>query len=181
MTSTTTLLPESGAMPDSASECGPVAAARAVVSAALAGGVWSRSDADLVADVRETLALRAQVDALLLAQLAEVDSRGIAGRRGCPSTRAWLRAAHRIAPGEASALVNTAMSLRDDLPAVGVALAAGVLSLEQAKVCVHAIADLPTQTPIAKRPQAEATMIDSARSFDPVLLARIGRRLGRVS
>jgi len=72
------------------------------------------------------------------------------------------------------------MSLRDDLPAVGAALAAGVLSLEQAKVCLHAIADLPAATPIAKRPQAETTMIDSARSFDPVLLARIGRRLAEI-
>ncbi|MDQ3055940.1 MAG: 13E12 repeat family protein, partial [Actinomycetota bacterium] len=180
MTSDTTLHPHPGPGVAELSGFGPVAAARAAVSEALAGGVWSRSDADLVVDVRETLALRAQVDALLLAQVAEVDSRGIAARRGCPSTRAWLRSAHRIAPGEASALVRTALSLRDDLPAVGAALGTGGLSLEQAKVCVHAIADLPAATPVAKRPQAEATMIDSARSFDPVLLARIGRRLAEI-
>ncbi|MBA3798360.1 MAG: DUF222 domain-containing protein [Geodermatophilaceae bacterium] len=142
--------------------------------------VWSRSDAELVEDVAATLKLRAQIDALLLRQLAEVDSRGIPTRRGCPSTRAWLRSAHRIAPSEASALVRTALSLRDDLPAVGAALAAGELSLAQAQVCVHAIADLPAETSVAKKPEAEATMIESARSFDPVLLTRIGRRLAEI-
>ncbi len=142
--------------------------------------VWSRSDAELVEDVAATLRLRAQIDALLLTQLAEVDSRGIPTRRGCPSTRAWLRSAHRIAPTEASSLVRTALSLRDDLPGVGEALAAGELSLAQAQVCVHAIADLPPETPVAKRPEAEATMIESARSFDPVLLTRIGRRLAEI-
>ena len=180
MTSATALLPGSGTVPDSLSGYGPVAVARSAVSEALESGQWCRSDRDLVDDVRETLALRAQVDALLLRQLAEVDSRGIAGRRGCPSTRAWLRSAHRVGPTEASALVRTALALRDELPAVGAALAAGEVSLAQAQVCVQAIADLPAQTPIAKRPQAEATMIDSARSFDPVLLARIGRRLAEI-
>lgn len=157
-----------------------MAAARAGVSEALESGVWSRSDQELVADVRETLALRAQADALLLAQIAEVDSRGLAGRRACPSTRAWLRSAHRIGPGEASRLVTTATALRDELTAVGVALGIGNMSLAQAHVCVDAIADLPAQTPVAKRPQAEATMIEAAESFDPVLLARIGRRLAEI-
>ena len=176
MSSGTALLPEADLM----SGYGPVAAARSTVSDALASGQWCRSDRDLVDDIRETLALRAQVDALLLAQIAEVDSRGIPARRGCPSTRAWLRSAHRIAPGEASAVVRTALSLRDDLPSVGAALAAGEVSLAQAQVCVHAIADLPAETAVARKPQAEATMIESARSFDPVLLARIGRRLAEI-
>ncbi len=77
----------------------PVGAARAAVGQALLVGAWSRSEPELVADLRETLALRDQVDALLLTQIAEVDSRGVAGRRGCPSTRAWLRSAHRNRPG----------------------------------------------------------------------------------
>nr|MBA3797683.1 DUF222 domain-containing protein [Geodermatophilaceae bacterium] len=160
--------------------CDLVAVARAAVAEALAAGGWSRSEPELVADLRETLALRAQVDALLLTQVAEVDSRGVAGRRACPSTRAWLRTAHRIAPGEASRLVNTSVQLRDELPAVAAALHAGEMSLGQAQVCVDALADLPSATPVAKRPQAEATMIEAARSFDPVLLARIGRRLAEI-
>ena len=187
MTSTATLHPDFGTVPDSIAGyggeppgCGPLDAASAAVSGALDRGVWSRSDDELVADVGATLALRAQIDGLLLTQLAEVEARGIPARRGCPPTRAWLRAAHRIGPGEASDLVKTALSLRDDLPAVGAALAAGEMSLAQAQVCVHAIADLPSETSIARRPQAEATMIESARSFDPVLLARIGRRLAEI-
>ncbi|MBA3798484.1 MAG: DUF222 domain-containing protein [Geodermatophilaceae bacterium] len=158
----------------------PVGAARAAVGQALLVGAWSRSEPELVADLRETLALRDQVDALLLTQIAEVDSRGVAGRRGCPSTRAWLRSAHRIAPGEASRLVKTATALRDDLPAVAAALRAGEMSLAQAQVCVDAIGELPAATTVAKRPQAEATMVEASESFDPVLLARIGRRLAEI-
>jgi len=45
---------------------------------------------------------------------------------------------------------------------------------------MDAIADLPPETPVACRPQAEATMIESAASFAPVLLARIGRRLAEI-
>ncbi len=77
-------------------------------------------------------------------------------------------------------LVKTATALRDELPGVGAALAEGELSLAQAQVCVTAIADLPAETPLACRPQAEATMIEAAASFDPVLLARIGRRLAEI-
>lgn len=177
---TTAVLPDPGLGTASPAVSGPVGAARAAVGSALESGVWSRSDSDLLDDVGQTLALRAQVEALLLAQIAEVDSRGLARQRGCPSTRAWLRSAHRIAPGEASRLVKTGKTLRDDLPVVGAALAAGDMSSAQAQVCVEAIADLPAQTPIAKRPQAEATMIEAAASFDPVILARIGRRLAEI-
>ncbi len=104
---TAAVLPDPGRGTASPPACGPaggaraacdlVAVARAAVAEALAAGGWSRSEPELVADLRETLALRAQVDALLLTQVAEVDSRGVAGRRACPSTRAWLRTAHRIA------------------------------------------------------------------------------------
>jgi len=145
------VLPDPG--PDTAPVPGPVTEARAAVAQALGLGVWSRSEPELVADLRETLALRAQVDALLLTQIAELDSRGVAGRRGCPSTRAWLRTAHRIGPGEASRLVSTSVQLRDELPAVAAALSAGEMSLAQAQVCVDAIGELPAATPVAKRPR----------------------------
>nr|MBA3799385.1 DUF222 domain-containing protein [Geodermatophilaceae bacterium] len=177
---TAAVIPDPGRDTAFLSASGPLDAARAAVVEALGLGVWSRSEPELIADLRETLALRAQVDGLLLAQIAEVDSRGVAGRRACPSTRAWLRTAHRIGPGEASRLVNTSVQLSDELPAVAAALSAGEMSLAQSQVCVDAIGELPAATPVAKRPQAEASMIEAARSFDPVLLARIGRRLAEI-
>ncbi|MDQ3663354.1 MAG: HNH endonuclease, partial [Actinomycetota bacterium] len=85
-----------------------------------------------------------------------------------------------IAPHEAKRLVRTATALRRDLPAVAAAMGSGAVSLAQAEVIVQAIADLPAETPVACRPQAEATMIGYAGSFDPVLLARIGRRLAEI-
>jgi len=142
--------------------------------------LWAQSDDQLIVRVAAALRLKAQVDALLLDAVGEVDSRGLAGRRGCTSTRAWLRWAHRIAPHEAKRLVRTATALRKDLPAVAAAMGSGTVSLAQAEVIVTAIADLPAQTPIACRPQAEATMIEQARTFDPMILARIGRRLAEI-
>ncbi|MDQ3714726.1 MAG: 13E12 repeat family protein [Actinomycetota bacterium] len=159
---------------------GPVATARAAMPEALQCASWSQTDRDLLDEVREVVGLRAQVDALLLATIAEVDARGLANRRGCSSTRAWLRSAHRIAPYEAAKLVSTAKSLRTELPAVAGALATGAVSLAQAEVIVTAIGDLPAQTPVACKPQAEATMIEAAATFDPMILARIGRRLAEI-
>ncbi|MDQ3732811.1 MAG: HNH endonuclease [Actinomycetota bacterium] len=161
-------------------EFGSVAAAARRLLAGQSRPGWSRSDPELVRDVADLVALRAQVDGLLLDAVGEVDSRGLAGARGCSSTRAWLRSAHRIGPHEAKRLVHTATALRKDLPAVAAAMSAGDVSLAQAEVIVHAIADLPAETPVACRPQAEQTMIGYAGSFDPVLLARIGRRLAEI-
>ncbi|MBA3292522.1 MAG: DUF222 domain-containing protein, partial [Geodermatophilaceae bacterium] len=103
---------------------GSVSAARTALSQALDRATWSQPDRDLLDEVRELVALRAQVNALLLDAIAEVDVRGLANRRGCSSTRAWLRSAHRIAPHEAAKLVSTAKALRSELPSVAAALGA---------------------------------------------------------
>jgi len=154
--------------------------ARQLIEDRLSAGSWTLSDHDLLDQTREILALRAGVDALLLETIGEVDSRGLANRRGCPSTRAWLRSAHRIAPHEAAKLLSTAQALRNGLPSVATSLGAGAVSLAQAEVIVTAIGDLPTETPVACKPQAAATMIEAAATFDPVILARIGRRLAEI-
>jgi len=154
--------------------------ARQLIEDRLSAGSWTLSDHDLLDQTREILALRAGVDALLLETIGEVDSRGLAKGRGCPSTRAWLRSAHRIAPHEAARLLSTAQSLRNGLPSVAASLGAGKVSLAQVEVIVTAIGDLPTKTPVACKPQAEATMIEAAATFDPVILARLGRRLAEI-
>ncbi len=136
------------------------------MSEALQRAIWSQTDRDLLDEVREVVALRAQVDALLLDAIAEVDARGLARSRGATSTRAWLRSAHLIAPYEAAKLVSTAKALRTELPAVAEALGTGSVSLAQAEVIVTAIGDLPAQTPVACKPQAEETMIEVAATFD---------------
>lgn len=98
----------------------------------LDAGSWTLGDDNLLDQTREILALRGQVDALLLDTIAEVEARGLAARRACSSTRAWLRSAHRIAPGEAAKLVRTTSTLRTELPAVAQAMGSGAVSLAQA-------------------------------------------------
>ncbi|MDQ4037119.1 MAG: HNH endonuclease [Actinomycetota bacterium] len=157
-----------------------VRAAQALITERIAAGSWTLGDDDLLDRTRDILALRAQVDALLLDTIAEIDGRGLAAGRGCTSTRAGLRSAHRISPHEAARLVPIACSLRTDLPAVAQAMTCGAVSLAQAEVIVTAIGDLPPETSVGCRPQAEATMIEAAQTFDPVILARIGRRLAEI-
>ncbi len=108
----------------------PVAMARRLVGDRLNAGSWTRSDRELVDEAREIVALRAQVDGLLLDAVWEVEARGLARSQGCPSTRAWLRSAHRIAAHQAARLVRTAGSLRTELPGVAAALGSGAVSLE---------------------------------------------------
>ena len=59
-----------------------VVTARRLVGDRLAAGSWTRTDSALVVAVADITALRAQVDALLLDAIAEVDARGLANRRG---------------------------------------------------------------------------------------------------
>lgn len=67
----------------------------AVLAEACRQALWAQSDADVLGRVAEALRVRAQADAVLLAAVAEVESRGLARTRGASSTRAWLTGAHR--------------------------------------------------------------------------------------
>ncbi len=81
-----------------------IGVARDAVAAAYGQPLWQCTDDDLVEEISAALALRAQADAVLLARLAEADSRKLSTRRGFRSLPAWLRATLSLAPGEAIVL-----------------------------------------------------------------------------
>lgn len=151
--------------------------ARDAVAAAYGQPLWQCTDDDLAGEISAALALRAQADAVLLARLAEADSRKLSTRRGFRSLPAWLRATHRLAAGEASVLARMAVGLRDEVPATGSALAAGTISLGQARVIDAAIHTLSKDLPEAALVEGEQILLDQAETHDPVGLAGIGERL----
>lgn len=152
-------------------------AARRAVGRAVEAPLWACTDEDLAAEIGQALALRAQADAVLLARLAEAESRGLPVRRGFRSMPAWLRATHRLAPGEAAGLSRTAVGLQDRVCATGSALAAGEVSLAQARVIDQAIEALSADVAEAALIEGEQILLDQAAVHDPLGLASIGEQL----
>jgi len=139
--------------------------------------LWAQSDAAVVDRVQAALRVRAQANAVLLAAVGEVEARGLARTRGATSTRAWLHGAHQLDPAEASMLVRTAAALRAGFQETGLALAAGDISLDQARVVIRSVTDLPADLDPGMVGSAETLMIGHCAVFDPTTLSLIGRRL----
>ncbi|MCW2639229.1 MAG: hypothetical protein JWP76_1535, partial [Dactylosporangium sp.] len=95
--------------------------------------VWAWPDSTLVNGLDRLQVLAAQVAALQLELIRQIDSRGIPATQGATGTVAWLRDRHRISPQAASRQVKLAAALHPDLPATADALAAGVVNAEQAQ------------------------------------------------
>jgi len=147
---------------------------------AAAQSLWSLTDDEVLGRVDAAMRIRAQVDALLLAAVGEVDARDLARRRGATSIRAWLRDAHCCDPREAGRLTATARGLRSGLGATHEAMAAGAVSFEQARVIVRCIGELAKEVPAPLVAQGEADMIGFCAQLDPVLLGVVGRRLAEL-
>ena len=152
--------------------------AGAVLTEACEQRLWAQSETEVVDRVEAALRVRAQADAVLLAAaVGEVEARDLARSRGASSTRAWLHGAHQLDPAEASMLVRTGKSLREGFETTGVALAAGEVSLGQARVIIRSVDDLPDGLGPELASAAETLMVGHCQTFDPTTLALIGRRL----
>jgi hypothetical protein len=142
--------------------------------------VWSASDATLVTCLDRVQVMVAQVAALRLRLVREVDGRGLPVGQGASSTTAWLRDRYRLSGGAAHRLVRLAAALDAGLPATGDALAAGAVNVEQAQVIAAAVADLPPDVPADVRAAGEQYLIGQAGVFGPRELGALGQRLYEV-
>ncbi|MGH3713067.1 MAG: DUF222 domain-containing protein [Micromonosporaceae bacterium] len=143
-------------------------------------------------------ALEAQAGELRLRLVAEAHGRGVAGREAACSTQSWLRARTRVSPAVAKGQVVLAAGLASgELEPTREALSAGRISVAHAQVIARVIAELPgTDLPgggvpggaagaemsgagVAGRVRglAQARLVEWAEQFDPVQLARLGRRI----
>jgi len=148
-----------------------------VLTGACEQRLWAQADTEIMERVQAALRVRAQADAVLLAAIGEVDARALARTRGSTSTRAWLHGAHQLDPAEASMLVRTAAALRAGFQETGLALAAGDISLDQARVVIRSVTDLPADLDRGMVAAAETLMIGHCSVFDPTTLSLIGQRL----
>jgi Domain of unknown function (DUF222) len=137
-------------------------------------GLGPEQCGDLLASV---VALESRLAALRLRLVTAAELAGTAEHVGAPNTAAWLRANTRTDRATAGRAVKLAKSLDGEFALTGDALAAGRVSEEQARVIVRAVAALPSSVGTADRRQGEAHLIEQAAMFDPVELARLGRRL----
>jgi len=154
------------------------------VTGLLSDPLWTMTDRDLPAAVTAALRLVASAQALLIGVVGEVDARGVATATGAVSTTGWLRARHKLHPGEAARLVRTAKAFAGGLPAypgglpaTKAALTDGTITLTHAHGIARACADLPADLHPAVAALAEATMVTDAHDYDPVVAARLARHV----
>jgi hypothetical protein len=124
----------------------------------------------------------------MLGVVAEVENRKLAQAEGFRDSAALLSRLLRISTSEARERVEhagelaprrtvTGASLPVVLPATAGALRAGDVGVGQLRVITTAMTLLGSEVSAAQRAQAEADLIEYARSFEPRRLAILARRI----
>jgi hypothetical protein len=161
--------------------CHPVGEALDTVTAVLAGvagtPLWSLDATDTAALLVRASHVEAALAALRLGLVAHAETAGVPALTGAPSLAAWCRGVLRQAPGTAAADLRLARAVTGKYTRTGAALAAGTVTAEQARAIVRACDALPSSVVEVARADAEAHLIELAVDFDPVELARLGRRV----
>jgi Domain of unknown function (DUF222)/HNH endonuclease len=138
------------------------------------------ADPDLLAFNRELTAVTAQIQALRLGQLAEIDDRDAAGTVGASSTLAWVKGATLARHGHAVRDLRLAQALGERYGDTATSLAAGDVSVEHAEVIRACLDALPSHVDTTTRQDAERRLLGEARRYDPAALHRLGQHLHTV-
>lgn len=148
----------------------------------------TRSDADLLAELREFEVLRRRLAVVDHALIAELGRRALAGRLLMSSTAAFLQAALRLSPYEANQRVSAAQlcgprwaltgePLETLLPQVAAGQASGVVSAEQARAIASTLAQLPNSINPAEASAAEQHLVTAAAQLPPRQIGILGQRI----
>ena len=139
--------------------------------------LWTTSDNELNDLLAGALQFQNQVAAAVLQLVAEADERGLAQRKGAPSTAAWLRHRFNLTPAEAKKQTCLAAALDRDLETTRLALAEGELSPAHAQVVARTIEELPGEVDAEVRESAEAHLVELSARFDAAQLTKLGKRI----
>ncbi len=142
-----------------------------------AAPVWSMGPDEMAEVLAAAQTVKAQLDALSLAVLAEADRQDVAKSVGAANTAAWLSSSLRLRPEEAGRAVKLARDLDTELPSTREALLDGEISADHADVIARSMRRLPAWVGIEDRVEAEHVLLDKARTFDPKDLAGLGRKI----
>jgi len=148
-----------------------LAQTRAALAAVAAQPLWAVTNPGLLDTLAELSAAAARLDAVRLAVIAEVETRGAAVEAGAPSTTAWLRGALRLAPGAAAAQTRLAVRLTDvALAPTAAALAQGAISFTHAAVIARTLDSLPDTLDADTLTEAQTALLEHATTMDPTQL-----------
>ena len=123
----------------------------------------------------ELTRISSRVQLLLGRVLASADD--VALNDGARSAAAWLAHRARTSYGAAAAAAGLAEALEDRWQQLGAAVWAGQVNVEQARVIVRALDELPSDLDAEVALKAEAHLIAEAAFFDPRKLRILGRKV----
>lgn len=152
----------------------------AVLDGVAESPVWSLPDGQVEDLLDGAHRLEGRLAELTARLVEEADRRELAKLAGASSTRAWLRHRWQLAPSEAKRQVSLAAGLSGGLDTTRAALAAGGISRAHAGVIVQVMDTLPAGLGDEALEAAERQLVGWCRQFDPVEVARLGRRLWEV-
>ncbi|MGH3383096.1 MAG: DUF222 domain-containing protein [Nocardioidaceae bacterium] len=150
---------------------------------------WRLSDAEVVDAMDAAYEAATRAHAVALRLLVEVDRRGLAKAAGASSTQAWLQQRRRFRPQQARRDVELARLIdirnpadpesdgRVEGAAVGAALDAGAMTVDQAGVVAIALSELPEDLAAGPRVQAEEILVAEAGRLSPADLCRAGHQV----
>ncbi len=152
------------------------------------GPAWQASGDELLAELRALETRMRSTWAQMLSVVAEVDSRGIAGKEGYGTTVELVRALARVTRGEARARVTAAEDvlpgrgldgapIAPRLPHTAAAVAENVIGSAEVAVIRSVLARIPAHIGAEQRGEVEAELARHSRTLDPGQLATLGKRI----
>ncbi|MEQ4207856.1 DUF222 domain-containing protein [Actinopolymorpha sp. B17G11] len=139
--------------------------------------LWSMPDEELTELLGELHALTSQIAAVTLNATREADRRDLGKTAGTPSTANWLSGLLRLRPEHAHRMVKLAHDLDSHLVLTQLNLHTGDISDDHAHVIARTIRDLPTEAGPDTRSEAEQVLLAHARTFNPKILAELGKTI----
>ncbi|GAB4065989.1 HNH endonuclease signature motif containing protein [Angustibacter speluncae] len=117
-----------------------------------------------------------RVEALRLRLVSAADGAGVATDLGLTGTDAWLAARTRTDRASAVGTLRLAGALEEPSSVTSVAVCAGEVSTEHARVVVDTLAQLPASVTPEQRDVVERHLVEQAREVAPARLRRLARR-----
>lgn len=156
------------------------AAALAAFEQVASTPAWSMSPSEQRQTLVELDRLASRLDELRMRILAAADRAEVGAEAGASSTASWLAHVTRQVRPKASSELRLALALDERFEVTRRALADGALNVDQARVIVAAVDDLPADVDPTWRDLAEAHLVDQASHVDARTLKILGRRIFEV-
>ncbi|MGH3944237.1 MAG: DUF222 domain-containing protein [Pseudonocardiaceae bacterium] len=141
------------------------------------GPAWQASDDELLAELCALETRMRSTWAQMLSVVAEVDSRGIAGKEGYGTTVELVRALARVTRAEARARVTAAGDVLAGRGLDGAPIAPRLPHTAEVAVIRSVLARIPGHIGAERRGEVEAELARHARTLDPGQLATLGKRI----